>query len=198
MNPNPLSNRVRDRLDALDETILLSQPFSEVWGLIIDISLTVPHVQSSSLYWVNHRDDTLDLKATHQSPISTTRHAQSPERAVPSLVTQAAREKQPCLDRLESAGSALAVPVLSNDNRAVVGALYLESHMSQAFTQTDQDFLIALGERAQQVIQRAYLSEAIRLLSKKAIAGNLDDLQGYTVEALAELFRCPNLYALAR
>jgi GAF domain-containing protein len=87
--------------------------------------------------------------------------------------------------------SELAVPLFSNDGRAVVGVLNVESQKPDAFTGQDQDCLLALARRAQMVVQRASLSEVIRTLSQKMLTMDRDALLIYTVEALSDLMHVP-------
>lgn len=85
--------------------------------------------------------------------------------------------------------SELAVPLLSSDGTVAMGVLNVESPEPNTFTLQHKFFMEALALRAQMAIQRAQLSEAIRIIGQKVLAMDQDGLLAYVVEALSDLMQ---------
>ena len=83
--------------------------------------------------------------------------------------------------------SELAVPLLSSDDKAVVGVLNVESPKQNAFTKHHQSYLITLARRVRIVVQRATLSEVHQTIARKVLEMDNTALLTYTVQALANL-----------
>lgn len=195
--PPEVSNR-------LDAAMFSSQPLQAVLDLVLDSALELSQAQYGSLRWLNRRKNVLELKAMRIAS-DTPAHEEANLKDLPlstaTITTVVVKQRRPQrIADLRQASlpyspivsgidmrSELAVPLWSNDGDVVVGVLNVESREPEAFTTAHQDMLCALAQRAQIVVKRATLSEALKNLGQKALTGDLDALLDYTVEALADL-----------
>lgn len=95
------------------------------------------------------------------------------------------------LRNLETLRSELAVPILSYDEKAVVGVLNVESRERGAFSQTDQRKLEGLAKRSLLAIQQARLLEAFQTIGQNTLRMDREALLTETTDTLIDLMLVP-------
>jgi GAF domain-containing protein len=198
-----------DITDTLDEAVFVCQDLPQLLALVLSTALQLLGAAYGSLRWLDRRTNTLILEAVQHSAGRTLRpeDAQRLDLNGPSVVSQVARTKQPLLildlsqgdwpqryhplDLLVPMRSELAVPLLSNDGKAVAGVLNVESPEPNAFTPQHVVSLKALAWRVRMAWQQSKLLEAIQTIGQKMVARDHDILLGYMVETLADLMYVP-------
>ncbi|MCB8982161.1 MAG: GAF domain-containing protein [Ardenticatenaceae bacterium] len=192
----------------IDELIYSVQEPNQILAYILDIALELLDAENGSLRLVNRHSNQLELR------VMRLRSGKQPKPSHTnldlygdSIVAQVVQMKQPLLiddlsmgdwprkyhplDKHTKMFSEIAVPLLSNDKKVVVGVLNVESTERGAFTQEHVRYLEALARRALYAVQRALLLEAIRAIGKKVLGEDQEALLITTVEMLANIMLVP-------
>lgn len=202
-----LTSNVSERLGG---AMVSPRPFHEVLDLILDMALNLTEAQYGALYWVNRRQNNLELKAA-RGPQGELKQNGENGQHIPcdrtSIVTQVAESKKPILvpdlnvgswreqfrptDPSATINSVYAVPLFSNDGQAVTGVLKIESDAPGRFKKGIQAKLEDLALHTHAVVQEACLTEAMQTLSRQVLTLDCEELLAHAVESLADLLYVP-------